>query len=93
MTRPHLTIDPAVRCGAPNVRGISAEAIADMVTAGESLDRVAADYDLTRHEVLLACWWEGLHERPEWRDWAAGIGQRMWHTKTFDPDAEQGPPT
>ncbi|MEU7617700.1 DUF433 domain-containing protein [Micromonospora rifamycinica] len=71
-TRPAITIDPAVRFGLPSVGGVTTEDVAGMVWAGEPVDAVADEYHLTRHQVLLACWWEGTSggRRRQWREWA-----------------------
>lgn len=57
--RPIIVIDPMVRFGRPQIRGISTQAIASMVMAGESVEDVARDYSISRTEVVLACWHEG----------------------------------
>ncbi len=95
--RPRVVTDPAVRFGAPNVRGVSTAAIAERVVAGEAVDAVAEDYVSTRHEVLLACWHEGIHGdrmyRKRWGRWAEAIQRRMMYPDRFDPAAEADPPT
>lgn len=51
-----IAIDPQVAFGRPIVlrAGVSAAAIADRIDAGESVDTLAEDYDLTRDEVEQA---------------------------------------
>lgn len=51
-----IAIDPQVAFGRPIVQraGISTAAIADRIDAGESVDDVADDYDLSREEVEQA---------------------------------------
>lgn len=83
--RPHLSIDPAVQFGRVCVPGtrIPADALSGCVAGGDSVDAVAADYEVSRKEVLLCCWWAVMdalsQRRPtvyekslrnEWRDWA-----------------------
>ncbi|MFI2663373.1 DUF433 domain-containing protein [Micromonospora carbonacea] len=70
--RPTIVIDPAVRFGYPHLRGIPTDAVAGMVWAGETVETVCGEYDMTRHEVLLCCWREGLQGeyRRQWRVWA-----------------------
>lgn len=69
--RPVVRVDPAVRFGQPHIKGVSTEAIAGMYWAGESAETVCDDYHLTRHEFLVALWFEGTHgERPQWKVWA-----------------------
>lgn len=51
-----IAIDPQVAFGRPVVirAGISTAAIADRIDAGESVDALAEDYDLTRDEIEQA---------------------------------------
>lgn len=57
--RPTIVTDPAIMGGAPCIAGtrVPAAAVAVAVAMGDGVAGVAADYDLTRGEVLLACWW------------------------------------
>ena len=51
-----IAIDPAVAFGRPIVQraGISTAAIADRLDAGESVEALAEDYDLSRDEIEQA---------------------------------------
>lgn len=51
-----IAIDPRVAFGRPVIRrpGISTAAIADRLDAGESVDALAEDYDLSRDEIEQA---------------------------------------
>ena len=51
-----IAIDPRVAFGRPIVRrvGISTAAIADRIDAGETVEALAADYDLSRDEIEQA---------------------------------------
>ncbi len=91
---PVITVDPAVRFGRPHIKGVSTVAVAGMVYAGESLATVADEYDLSRHEVLLACWHEGLQGvyRAEWGDWAARVHGPLGGWSLLDVDALPDPP-
>lgn len=55
-----ITIDPQVAFGRPVVRrvGVSTRAIAERVDTGESIQDIAADYDLTEAEVEQAVLYE-----------------------------------
>lgn len=53
-----ISIDPNLAFGVPQISGIRTELIADEVAAGESRERVAADYALTLDEVDAAVAWE-----------------------------------
>lgn len=93
---PTVLADPRVRFGRPSVGGISTDAVAGMVMAGESLDVVADEYGLTRHQVLLACWHEGIQGcyQREWGAWATEAHQMLggW-VKPLDLDAIPDPPS
>jgi uncharacterized protein (DUF433 family) len=93
--RPVIQIDPAMRFGRPHIKGVSTNAIAERVIAGESVDEVGDDYGLSRHEVLLACWWEGTggEYRKEWKAWAEEVWPALggWN-KPFDADTLPDPP-
>lgn len=53
-----LSIRPGVASGAPTVgeTGSAAWAICGPIWAGDSLDSTAADYGVSREDVLDACW-------------------------------------
>jgi uncharacterized protein (DUF433 family) len=55
-----IAIDPRIAFGRPIVmrKGVSTAAIADRIDAGESIEDVAADYDLERAEVEQAALYE-----------------------------------
>lgn len=55
-----IVIDPRIAFGRPVVarKGISTSAIADRIDAGESLDDIAADYDLGLSEIEQAVLYE-----------------------------------
>lgn len=95
---PRVYVEPSVRFGYPHINGVSTDAIAGMVWAGESVAVVADDYGMTRAEVLVACWFEARHGpsstyRSAWKPWAEAAGQAMWNTRTVDYDAIPDPPS
>jgi uncharacterized protein (DUF433 family) len=94
MTRPVVTIDPAMRFGQPQIKGISTDAIAGMYWAGENAETVCDDYGLTRHELLVALWFEGTHgERPEWKSWADDVAYpQLAGWKQLDVEGMSLPP-
>lgn len=53
---PEICIDPAILCGQPVISGsrISAQMIADLFVAGESMDAIMQDYGLTQNQVQEA---------------------------------------
>lgn len=93
--RPVITIDPRLKFGRPQIKGISTDAIAGMVRAGEPLATVAAEYDLSVHEVILACWWEaqpGQRYRREWHGWADRVAPALGGWEPLDVDVIEEPP-
>ena len=56
--RPYITVDPQVRFGRPRIRdtGVTIGDVVGRVWGGDSAEDVAEDYDLTRADVLVACW-------------------------------------
>lgn len=93
--RPAVVFDPGIRFGWPQVVGIPVESIGGMVWAGENVDTTADEYDLTRDQVLVACWWLGIHGAKKWRRrwkvWAQTAHDHMWHgrwEKVTDPPTE-----
>ena len=49
-----IVIDPEIRFGAPSLRGIPTEAIADPVRAGDPIEMVAVDFGLSLDDVIAA---------------------------------------
>lgn len=58
-----IAIDPTIAFGRPILlrRGISTSAIAERIDAGETVNDLAADYELSRSEIEQAALYE--HER------------------------------
>ena len=50
----YILIDPLIRFGRPNVRGVPTSVIAERIDAGEEVDALTADYGIPHHEVLAA---------------------------------------
>lgn len=75
---PVISCDPRIQFGAPCVAGtrITAETIAEMVWAGDSVDSLADAYELDHNTVQWCCaWW--VHEgylRPR-----RGARRVRWH--------------
>lgn len=80
--RPYVSFDPAVDFGGPTISGASVETVAGMVWAGDSVDETAGEFGLTRHHVLVACWWIGTHGpwrwRRRWGRWAKTAHAELW---------------
>lgn len=75
MTRPVVTTDPSVRFGRPHIRGRSPVFLAGTHWVG---DDACDEYDVTRPELLIACWWLGWYGPKKWRRrWKAWADQ--WH--------------
>ena len=104
MTRPVVTVDPAMNFGAPSIRGVRVGTIGELVWAGEAVDTVAAEYDLTCEQVLTACWFLGRFGiedalpaarfgavwRKRWGTWAWEVDGAMWRGEY---DLVPDPPT
>lgn len=58
-----IVIDPDTRFGAPHLSGISTSVLFDAIRAGESVEAVASDYDLTIEQVAEAINFESLASR------------------------------
>lgn len=69
---PVITVRPGYSFGRPSIGGVTTSAVAGMVMAGESVQTVAYEYDLTPVEVLWACWHEAMNGcyRRQWSTWA-----------------------
>lgn len=93
--RPHIRVDPAQAFGQPAVAGVPAESVGGTVWV-ESVAVAAHDYDLTRGQVLVACWFLGTQGprkwRTRWKTWATAAGIAMWDVRTCDYDAVPDPP-
>lgn len=84
--RPHVRAEPGIRFGQPNVKGVSAEVLGDLVFAGDPVDEVAEDYGMTRGDVLVACWYLGMYGGKAWvRRW------RSWCNDVYDLLARNNP--
>lgn len=73
---PVVTVDPRMRFGQPHIKGVSTDAIVGMYLAGESAEVVCDEYGVTRHELLLALWFEGEHVRARRQElgwWARNV--------------------
>ena len=86
--------DPAVRSGAPTIENHGLEA--EFVTRRVLRFGVASEmegYQLTREEVLVACWWSGTYGSRRLREalgeWAGTAGTHLWYRCISIPD----PPT
>lgn len=90
--RPFVSHDPAMRSGEAtlNHTRLSIDAIAGYVWAGETVEAVMATYDITRADVMVACWWIGTFGPKRWRRrwgaWAEDVHDQLWHSKFDVPD-------
>ena len=96
--RPVVTVDPRMNFGAPSVRGVEVGTIGELVWAGEPVGMVCANYDLTREQVLTACWFlgrfgiedatpsmrHGAYWRARWGTWAWAADDAMWRGRWQD---------
>jgi uncharacterized protein (DUF433 family) len=58
-----VLIDPELRFGAPTVKGIPTESLAEQVRAGDSIEGVADDFGLELGTVIAALSYEGLGQQ------------------------------
>src|SRR6185503_10686397 len=88
--RPSVSFDPSMRFGCPQIRGVSVEAIADALLAEGDPAVVAAEYDMSRVDLALACWfaarWGLPHKRArrlvpvaDWKGWLDRFEDELWH--------------
>lgn len=97
---PAVHFDPRYGFGRGQIRGVSTDAIAGMLFAGETAEQVCDDYGITRHELLVACWFEGAHGSDEerlhagWRQWADEVAYpRLAGWQVLDVDTMPLPPS
>lgn len=104
---PFVSVNPAMRWGQPCVNGtrLPVDAVAGMVWA-EGVDVAADQYDLTRADVLVACWYAGTYGLPgrreslfpvrqwpkRWGAWADSVAGALWKVTEVDYDAVPDPP-
>ena len=95
--RPYVMFDPAQNFGAPSVadKRIPVAAVAGMVYAGETTEVVADEYGITRHAVLVACWWMARYGpwryRWRWRKWLMEAEDPLWQGRPDEcPDPRAG---
>lgn len=90
--RPFITHDPAMRSGQAclNHTRLPVESIAGYIWAGEGVDDVIKAYEITRADVLVACWWIGAHGprawRKRWGAWANSVHGELWHCRYDVPE-------
>lgn len=75
--RPHVHVDPAMRFGQPHVGGVSTEMLAGQMSAGADAEEVCEDYGLTRHQLLVALWFEGTHGSKRHRKLYGGWAEKV----------------
>ena len=93
----HVVYDPAIQIhGCPTImgHGISAQMMAVRVLKF-GLKSEMENYDLTREELLVACWWAGLFGPRRLKqalgEWAEVAGAHLWHRCVAIPDPPQAP--
>ncbi len=95
MTRPRIVVDPAVRWGRAILDGTSTATVdvAGMIAGGETVATVCGEYDVTRHQVLLACWHQAINEGwDHWRSWAFEVHPVLASGSPAQVDALPDPP-
>ena len=101
-----VTFSPGMRSGEPTINGsrIPVDLIGQLVWHGDGAKDVADDYNLTREDILVACWFLGTYGvagrtersvvgkvwRKRWETWARVNHGHMWRG---DFDAVPDPPS
>jgi len=103
MTRPFVSIDPAMQSGRPCVSHtrLTVETVAVYIWGGYTPEDVAEEFDVTPADVLVACWYAGTYGIPgswdwraRWGKWAEDVHENLWHGR-YDipmPPSEKGRP-
>lgn len=106
---PYVGISPAMKSGQPTINNtrLPVYIVCGHVWLGETVDEVAAEFDITRGDVLVACWYAGtyglpserrlgLAPKPKWRQrwgvWAESVRDALWATRSVDYDTIPDPP-
>jgi uncharacterized protein (DUF433 family) len=93
--RPCIVLDPARCSGRPTVGvdRLPVETVVGYILAGDSVAAVADMYEISRADVLCACWYAGLYgtrmQRRILGEWAKNAHAAMWHV---DYDTVPDPP-
>lgn len=89
--RPWIILDPAQNFGHPALgRGrVKVSDVLDRLDAGENWRAVADDYNLTRADLLTACWFDarygvGTEPRADWLDWWEAYEPALWKAANYD---------
>ena len=76
-----IWLHPGRYSGEPCIGGhrLPTEVIAELVSAGDDGQTIIDGYDITRTQVILACWYEARHgQRRNWGDWLNDWEPAMW---------------
>ncbi len=77
----YIWLHPDRMIGMPCIGGtrIDVETVTERIWWGESGDEIAAYYEISRAQVLLACWYQARHGTRTWRKrWDA------WECQNWD---------
>ena len=92
--RPVVEVQPGLRFGRPAIEGVSCNALSERVAAGEDPRDVADDYDFTRAQILVACWYVAEHQTEPWSaGWKTWAQQAYRHLVSGDHDKIPDPPS
>jgi uncharacterized protein (DUF433 family) len=83
--RAHISLDPGIKSGEPCIAGtrLTAAWMADHIWSGWTLQDIQKDWDyLTRADLMVACWYVGIHTsrtwRKRWGKWAKDAHGFLW---------------
>jgi uncharacterized protein (DUF433 family) len=95
----HVWVAPGRYHGQPCISGhrIPTRMVAEGIFAGLGEAEYTNGYDLTRHEGLVACWFEARYTgtrkmRRAWRKWLDKYESELWHSDAEHWDAVPMPP-
>lgn len=91
---PFVSFSPGMQWGRAtlNHTWLTADTVSSFVAAGDSVDFIADQYEISRADVLVCCWYRARYgtrrDRQLWRDWLDGSESDLWYghwDKVTDP--------
>lgn len=84
-----VSVHPGVYSGEPTIEGtrMPVALIAEVYWA-HGLDEIVRGWDVSKREVLVACWYMGRHSRSRiWRSrfhaWSLVADEALWHSSDW----------
>jgi uncharacterized protein (DUF433 family) len=86
----YVSVQPGMKSGVPCIAGrrLPTELIASMYVAEGGWEVVADRYEITRDDVMVACWFEARYGRSKrrrkaWAGWLADVEGRLWESQDW----------